>query len=75
MKFKEAFTNKKKELVDKFVSLAKDITVDDEEYTNRMSICQSCDNYIHLTHQCRECGCVMNFKAKLSGSSCPIKKW
>lgn len=75
MKFKEAFINKKKELVDKFVSLAKDVTVDDEEYTNRMSICQNCDSYIRLTHQCRECGCIMNLKARLSRSACPIKKW
>jgi hypothetical protein len=75
MNFKEAFINRKKELTDKFISIAKDITVSNEEYTDRINLCQNCDNYIRLTHQCRECGCIMNVKARLSAASCPIKKW
>lgn len=41
----------------------------------RLDICKQCDKYISLTHQCKECGCIMNTKTKLPNASCPLGKW
>ena len=41
----------------------------------RLSICQSCPEYIKSTHQCKKCGCIMNLKVKLAMASCPLGKW
>jgi len=41
----------------------------------RLSICKGCEKYIHSTHQCKECGCIMNLKTKLPNASCPLGKW
>lgn len=41
----------------------------------RFAICQQCPEYVPLTHQCKECGCVMNAKVKLPNASCPLGKW
>jgi hypothetical protein len=41
----------------------------------RLDICKTCDRYISLTHQCKECGCIMNAKTKLPNASCPLGKW
>lgn len=49
--------------------------VDEQTEDERIAICKSCDRLIKLTMQCKECGCFMNFKARLKKASCPIKKW
>ena len=41
----------------------------------RMDICLECDRLIQLTKQCRECGCMMPLKVKLTNAKCPIGKW
>lgn len=41
----------------------------------RMAICKECPEYISLTHQCKECGCIMNSKTKLPNAECPLGKW
>jgi len=41
----------------------------------RLNICLSCDRLIKLTNQCKECGCFMDAKTKLSHASCPLGKW
>ena len=41
----------------------------------RLSICNGCDQFIKLTTQCKQCGCVMKLKTKLDTASCPIGKW
>jgi hypothetical protein len=41
----------------------------------RLSICETCPNFIKSTTQCKECGCIMKLKAKLPNASCPINKW
>lgn len=46
-----------------------------EEADRRYSICQSCPELIGLTKQCKQCGCFMPGKTKLSKASCPIHKW
>ena len=41
----------------------------------RFAVCKACDRYVAGTHQCRECGCIMNAKVKLPNASCPLGKW
>lgn len=41
----------------------------------RMEICKGCEHLIKLTHQCKECGCMMDAKTKLPNAFCPIGKW
>jgi hypothetical protein len=41
----------------------------------RLEICKTCPKYVKLTHQCTECGCIMNAKTKLPNASCPLGKW
>jgi hypothetical protein len=41
----------------------------------RLKICGECPRYVKLTHQCRECGCIMNAKVKLKDATCPISMW
>lgn len=41
----------------------------------RLSICKACPEYIKATHQCKECGCIMNLKVKLPHAQCPFDKW
>lgn len=42
---------------------------------DRMSVCKSCDRFLKITGQCKECGCIMGLKTRLSNASCPIGKW
>lgn len=39
----------------------------------RLSICKSCDMF--LKGICKECGCYMPIKTKISHAFCPIGKW
>lgn len=41
----------------------------------RLTICKSCEKFILPTNQCRECGCIMTMKTKLTNASCPLAKW
>jgi hypothetical protein len=49
--------------------------VETEIAAERLEICKACPRYIPLTHQCLECGCIMNAKVKLPNASCPLHKW
>ena len=47
-----------------------------EETRNaRLDICKSCEYLIHMTGQCKKCGCFMFAKTHLANASCPIGKW
>lgn len=41
----------------------------------RFKICKECPELLPITHQCRQCGCFMTLKTKLSAARCPLKKW
>ncbi len=41
----------------------------------RFSICKACPQLIAATHQCKQCGCFMALKTKLSKAVCPLGKW
>jgi hypothetical protein len=48
---------------------------DGEQAQARLSICNSCEHFLKLTHQCKKCGCVMPLKVKLENAVCPVGKW
>lgn len=41
----------------------------------RMEICRACPQFIKLTTQCKECGCIMEAKTRLADAFCPLMKW
>ena len=49
--------------------------VSEDVQRSRYDICQGCDKFIKLTHQCKECGCIMTMKTQLAAASCPLNKW
>lgn len=49
--------------------------VESEISSKRLEICRSCEHFIKMTSQCKECGCIMNLKTKLPNAECPIHKW
>jgi hypothetical protein len=50
--------------------------IPDKKYVKaRLDICESCPQFIKLTSQCKECGCVMKLKTHLVHAECPIGKW
>lgn len=40
----------------------------------RYEICKSC-THLTILKTCKECGCIMPLKTKLSSSKCPLSKW
>jgi hypothetical protein len=47
----------------------------DDVASRRLNICSDCDRFIHLTKQCKECGCLMSMKTRLAEAKCPLGKW
>lgn len=41
----------------------------------RLAICFECDRFYKPTRQCKECGCFMKVKTRISTASCPLGKW
>lgn len=46
-----------------------------EKSEARLSICQQCPEFIKLTTQCKQCGCIMKAKTNLELAECPLNKW
>jgi len=55
--------------------LDKELRVKGEVADARLAICKACESYLALTHQCQECGCFMDAKARLANAFCPLRKW
>ena len=49
--------------------------VEETEAKRRFDVCLSCPELINATKQCRQCGCFMNLKTKLTHATCPMSKW
>jgi hypothetical protein len=49
--------------------------VDKETHKERYTSCLSCLEFIHETKVCKQCGCFMKIKTKLTDASCPLGKW
>lgn len=52
----------------------KEIVAKKEDYKKRIELCEKCDRKTVL-NICKECGCVVVFKARLQSASCPLGKW
>ena len=46
-----------------------------EEYSRRLSICESCEFFLEEKSRCGACGCLLEHKAKWKTTTCPKKKW
>lgn len=42
---------------------------------DRVAKCQTCDQYLRSTRQCRLCGCLVSVKIAWADSECPLGKW
>jgi len=51
------------------------LTVSDETYKERTTICKSCNKFDDLETKCMECGCYIPAKARVIIDSCPLNKW
>ncbi len=49
--------------------------VENQVFIERFEICKSCPEFIKLTTQCKQCGCIMSAKTKLPNAECPLGKW
>lgn len=48
----------------------------EEEVSNsRMDICLQCPELVHISRQCKKCGCFMSVKTQLESAKCPLGKW
>lgn len=41
---------------------------------SRMETCKSCPE-LTMFNRCRQCGCFMDVKTRLTGAKCPLDKW
>lgn len=48
---------------------------DEQKQVARLEICKTCPDFVPSTTQCKQCGCIMSRKVKISEASCPLKKW
>jgi hypothetical protein len=51
------------------------LIVTEEVKESRLNICRSCDKYDPDQHRCKECGCLLEYKATFALDSCPLQKW
>jgi hypothetical protein len=47
----------------------------DEKKEQRLNICRGCPEFISLTTQCKQCGCIMKMKTAMEAAVCPLSKW
>ena len=48
---------------------------DEDTVRKRMEICEDCPRLWKKTYQCKECGCFVKLKTKVTKAVCPIGKW
>ena len=41
----------------------------------RLAICETCQQLQLPLWRCRVCGCLMQLKARVPGTKCPLGKW
>lgn len=71
--FLEMVTNFKRDM-HKFIKSGAVVTTP-EEYSSRLGECNSCDKLIRERMRCGQCGCLLEGKAKMKSSYCPLGKW
>lgn len=48
---------------------------DPKERDKILATCHACDRYYKPLDVCKECKCIITFKAKVKGSTCPLGRW
>ncbi len=61
--------------VAKNAATGEDLTVSNDEFERRMSICRGCPYFKPQFSICGSCGCGLELKARLNGMKCPLAKW
>lgn len=57
-------------------SLEKELKEEEKSIAEkRYNICVSCDRFMKITRQCKECFCFIPLKTKIMDTECPIGKW
>lgn len=46
-----------------------------ESVSQRLALCEACENFNAERRTCKKCGCYMPAKVYLITASCPIGKW
>lgn len=46
-----------------------------EEFVDRLAMCHACPSFEERMGRCNECGCMMEYKARMKTSECPLNKW
>lgn len=72
-------TDEIQEIIDSRQSIVSDAIgesffADNEVQQTRYDLCKSCSSFTSLK-TCRECGCIMPLKIKITDSVCPLSKW
>lgn len=47
---------------------------DKQQTLDRWRVCRDCDR-LDAAFRCKECGCFMKAKVRLSDASCPMGRW
>ena len=63
------------EIIKKTMENEESLTVSDEIFEQRLSICKQCEYYDPSQTRCKHCGCWLGQKARWALDSCPIDKW
>lgn len=50
-------------------------TAGEATVARRLATCESCEVFGASNRTCNACGCFVDWKARLSSSSCPLSKW
>jgi predicted RNA-binding Zn ribbon-like protein len=51
------------------------LKVEDNQASDRLNICKSCNFFDNSQMRCKKCGCQMAIKTYLKAERCPIGKW
>tara|TARA_R100001443_G_scaffold63424_1_gene73214 strand:+ start:1862 stop:2224 length:363 start_codon:yes stop_codon:yes gene_type:complete len=46
-----------------------------KEFADRIITCHVCDKFNKRQNRCMECGCMVEYKARMKTSECPLNKW
>tara|TARA_R110001583_G_C5516401_1_gene397218 strand:+ start:337 stop:645 length:309 start_codon:yes stop_codon:yes gene_type:complete len=49
--------------------------MDSAGYATRLGVCNACEHLIRKSMRCGACGCLVEGKAKMQTSRCPMGKW
>lgn len=51
------------------------LTTSSKNLKDRLDICNKCKHFRKSINQCKKCGCLMQIKARIAFTKCPIGKW